>query len=212
MTAHQASSALVIDGELSDWSCAQFYVLDASSAAYPPNATAKSSAAIALMWTKDTLYFAARVTDATVAGTNATQPYENDAIELYLGGGAPMGTYGANDWHFVVDYSGFARAYQGNAGAAPPQGFASSSKKTATGYVIEISVSAAVLGMGSLAAGASIGFDVQLDDCNDVDAGRAGFVEYWLAPNQLQCDACACTTMEPYCDTYAFGKVALVAP
>jgi hypothetical protein len=212
MTAHEATTAPVVDGDLSEWSCATPFVLDPTSAGYT-SGTANSTAALALTWTTDTLYFAAKVTDGKIAGTNTSDPWHNDAVELYVGSGAEMGTYSPSDWHFIVDYNGFARAYQGSMTFSTLQGFASAAKRTASGFVVEMSVSASLLGMTSFAMGTSLGFDVQLDDCEDSAADRAGYLDYWVASGQPACPGCTnCGTMEPYCDTYAFGKVALVSP
>jgi hypothetical protein len=209
MIAHEASSAIVVDGDLSDWTCAQFFTLDGTNAA-KKSGTVASSVAIALLWTKSTLYFAANVTDPAVAGTDTNEPYKNDAIELYLGGGTPMGKFGTGDWQFVVDHKNFARAYVGTSEQAPPAGFASAAKRTSSGYAVEISVDASLLAPASLAAGASLGFDVQLDDCAMDGGDRAGYLIYWMASGASACTSC-CST-EPSCNTLSFGRVTLIAP
>jgi hypothetical protein len=179
-TAHRAVPRPTIDADLSDWSCFPFMTI--STTTNPYFGTPAASAKVSLVWESDGLYFAALVTDPTVGGTNATNPRNNDAVELYISAvNAPSGTgaYTPNDVEIAVDHLGTAVFYaQGNGtGASPaPTGFQVKTKAVTGGYAVEMFVPPEGFGATTLAASSVHLFDFQIDD--NTDGGDHGPLDY----------------------------------
>ena len=116
VVAKQVSGPIVIDGDLSDWGCPKFASLTPSNAAKvlprTSGATVTVTGEFAIRWDATSLYFAVRVTDGNVGGNNATDPYLNDAVEIYLAGDTTLtGDYTNIDHQYVVDYKNLRTDY-----------------------------------------------------------------------------------------------------
>ncbi len=101
LTSMSSSGPVTIDGDLSDWGSTSFTLLDAADAALimgpngtctPATATSQclvpngETAEFAFLRDAANLYLGVRVTVPVVGGGSATNPYTNDAIEIYLPG------------------------------------------------------------------------------------------------------------------------------
>lgn len=217
LTAHRAPGAIHLDGNLDDWKCVPFVTLTQAFAAYaktPDGGSAPIAADFAVAWDGDYLYVAARVTDATIDGTNATSPELNDSIAIYLGGDAfPTGDYSGLDHQYVVDHVNLAVDYQylsTPARTPSPPGFLSATQTTDTGFAIEARIGATAVGRNTFAAGDSLGFDFGLVAG---DGTTQRFVLLWADADESSClcvrCCCLSATPLPACDTLRFGKLTL---
>jgi hypothetical protein len=231
LLATQTPGAITVDGDLGDWGSPTFTVLQVSDAALisgptgdctasnatstclvPPGETAE----IAVLRDATNLYVGVRVTVAGVGGTNTTDPFYDDAVEVYLRGDAvATGNYTASDHQYVVDWQNLVLDYGPSPPGAPvanPPGVTTAVKVAAgnAGYVVEMKVALSQLGQSGLTAGQTLGFDVGVDHGQGTAATRS-FLVWWMATHA----APACTTPkctgcspdQPYCDTLLFGAV-----
>jgi hypothetical protein len=197
-----------IDGQLDDW-CVPFFHFDSKSAGAVVKPTT-ISADIAVVWTPGAIYLGAHVFDATHPVQDPLDPYKNDAVELYLRpNSVATGTYGATDFHFVVDHLDLARQYSGLGGpTTPPAGFTSATTQTADGYIAEMAFSSALLGQSEFSPG-PLGFDTQISDGDGTQ--QVGVLVFYETANAGcgGCAACSGAAFGPHCDTLLFGTVQL---
>ncbi len=228
--AKTAPGPITIDGDLTDWGSPGFTVLTASNAALitGPSGTCTAANAtsmclvpagettdFALLRDATSLYIAVRVTVAGVGGTNTTDPYDDDAVEIYLRGDpVATGDYTSVDQQYIVDWQNLVISYgppSAGSGQTNPPGVTSAVKLAAGhgGYVLEMQIALSEIG-GSLAAGQTLGFDLGVDHGQGTAATRS-FLAWWMAshgPPQCTTAKCTgCTPDEPYCDTLDFGLV-----
>ena len=167
-----------------------------------------------VVWEPSALYFAARVSNASIDGGNATAGiFRNDSIELYLADDVLIGHAGPNDPQLIVDHANRAESYRvGFPSAAPmaaPLGFTSAVQKKGSTIVFELRVAASVLGMANLADGAKLGFDNAVND-GDGMTQRTQLIWY-MAPTCSCTLGCCCGMArdEPYCNTQRYGSLTL---
>jgi hypothetical protein len=212
------STAPTIDGDLSDWGCGPWTLLSQENAAYARQSGQDVSAQFALRWDSAGLYFGAHVVVPTVRGDDPANPYNNDAVEIYLSGDSPLtGDYDPASHQFIVDWKNLAVDYgplyypPGKPAPNPPQ-FQWKAKTVADGWQVEVAISwPALLSGKAPASGGSIGFDLQLDDGDGTALDTQ--VLAGLAPHAAACGckACCCGKSPdfPNCDTLTFGRVTL---
>jgi hypothetical protein len=156
------------------------------------------------------------VTVPNVGGGNTTDPYTNDAIEIYLRGDTtPTGDYTSIDHQYVIDWANLVLDYgpsQTDAGQPNPPGV-TSAVTVAPGlnsYVVEVKIVLSVLGQTSLAPGQLLGIDFGVDHGQGTEATRS-FLVWWMATHAApQCSTPKCTGCspdQPYCDTLDFGVI-----
>ena len=231
LVATQAPGTISIDGELGDWGSPVSTILEASDAALisgpsgdctAANATtqclvpAGENAEIALLRDATNLYVAVRVTVTGVGGTSTTDPYLDDAVEIYLRGDAvATGNYTASDHQYIVTWQNLLVDYGPVAGDPPvanPPGVTTAVKVAAgnTGYVVEAKIALSQLGQGALTAGQTLGFDVGVDHGQGTSATRS-FLVWWMATHAAPVcttpKCTACSPNQPFCDTLLFGGV-----
>ena len=213
-----AATAPTIDGDLSDWGCGPWTELSQANAAYARQSGQDVSAQFALRWDAAGLYVAAHVVVPTVHGSDPVNPYNNDAVEIYVSGDAPLtGDYDPTSHQFIVDWKNLAVDYgsvhypPSQPTPNPPQ-FKWMAKTVADGWQVEIAIAWPALGKGKApTSGGSVGFDLQLDDGDGTALDTQVIAE--LAPHAAACGckACCCgqTPDFPNCDTLTFATVAL---
>lgn len=205
--AHAAASTPVIDGDLSDWSCAPFFHLTSANGFVEKATTITGD--FALSWTPTNLYVAIRVQNGVAPrGSDGTDPYQNDSVELYASkDDTPTGVYRTNDHHFVVDYKGLARDYIPSRTTPTAPAFVSAVKVAGTSYAVEMAISAASLGHATFSP-MKMKFDVELNQSNG--SQQVGILIYY-EPTGVACGACTCgNTPEPSCNTQLFAELELV--
>jgi hypothetical protein len=160
--------AKTIDGDLSDYGSPTAFVIDSCNAAETMG-TPRATAAVKLEWSADALYIGIDVTDANREGTDASLPYLNDGVEIYVTPNADRnGCYGATDRHFIIDHTGVASRYQSqdlDAAAEPIAADRVEVVQTAGGYRIELAIDATIFG-APLVQGQTLYFDVLVNDNN----------------------------------------------
>jgi hypothetical protein len=229
LIAPQASGPITIDGDLGDWGTPEFQLLDAGDAALimgpsgtctAANATSQclvpngETAEVAVLRDAANVYFAFRVTVAGVGGFSTTDPYTNDAVEIYLRGDpTATGNYTSVDHQYVIDWQNLVLDYgpsQTDTGQVSPPGLTSAVTVGAgmNSYVVEVKVALSALGLTSLAPGQKLGVDFGVDHGQGTEATRS-FLAWWMATHAApQCTTPKCTACspdQPYCDTLDFG-------
>ncbi|MGH7297752.1 MAG: sugar-binding protein [Polyangiaceae bacterium] len=231
LVAAQAPGAITIDGDLGDWGSPTSTILEASSAALisgpngdcnAANATPKclvpagEAAEVSLLRDATNLYVGVRVTVAGVGGTSTTDPYLDDAVEIYVSGDAvATGNYTGVDHQYVVTWQNFILDYgpsQAGPGQPNPPGVTTAVKVAAgnAGYVVEMKIALSQLGQSALSSGRTLGFDVGLDHGQGTSATRS-FLVWWMAthaaPTCTTPKCTGCNPDQPYCDTLLFGAL-----
>jgi hypothetical protein len=219
--ATQIAPPPVIDGNLTDWGCGPWIDLNDTNAATVLQNGQTISGQYAVRWDPMNVYVAAHIVVPTLMGTNAADPYENDAIEIYItGDSAPTGDYDRSshqyvvDWHDdVVDYGPLE--YPPNQADTSPKNFTSQVKVVPGGWQVEAAIGWQALVNGKApTAGATIAFDVAFDDGN----GTALLTQLMaiVAPHSISCgcQSCCCGEVSPdpdapNCDTLCFGSLTL---
>ncbi|HEY1586047.1 MAG TPA: sugar-binding protein [Polyangia bacterium] len=184
-----------VDGDLSDWGAlantvthenAQFQSMPGAWMDDPTEDDANSSAQFALRWDLTNLYVAVHVTDdvrGDHAGAPGYEPYNDDAIELYLDGLHDRTMmYGADDHQFIVTGDGTAQEYKngGAIGAIPVGDFAFKADAKGAGFAVEFRVPWSALGGVPATSGRVIGLDLLIDDDDNPKMQvLARFLTWW---------------------------------
>jgi hypothetical protein len=155
----------------------------------------------------DRLYFLFEVTD-NLLRDDSTEPYQDDAVELYLdAAGDGSGPYGEDDHWIVIRSTGYYRSY----GPAEIQ-ISGAVQITDTGYRIEVSIERSQLGAP---AGSQLGFNVGLVDDDGLGGDTlADAYGLWYAAEGPHCASCCPEADGPqaWCDTSLFGRLELEGP
>jgi len=230
VVAPETPGPITIDGDLGDWGSPAFTTLTASDAQLimgpngnctAANATSKclvpasETTEFALLRDATSLYVGVRVTVPGVGGTSTTQPFTNDAVEIYLRGDpVATGNYTNLDQQYIIDWQNLVTSYgppSTGTGQTNPPGVTSMVKVAAGngGYVVEVKIALSEVG-GSLSPGQTLGFDLGVDHGQGTAATRS-FLVWWIAMHAPpQCTTAKCTGCnpdQPYCDTLDFGLV-----
>ena len=167
VAALRAGGRPVIDGDLTEWAGLASVPLDAlghySAVTGPLPSLADLSATLRAVWTSDTLYFAAAITDDVLIGNDSIDIWQDDVIELALYIAAASRSH---QFSLCVD------------GRQADQGTLINSlvvgrRFISGGWTVEVAIPIAVLGSGALAAGQQYPFTFALWD-DDVGAGSRG--------------------------------------
>jgi hypothetical protein len=212
--------APTIDGNLSDWGCIGWTALNDKNAAYVLENGQKISGTYAVRWDPMNIYVAAHIVVPTLMGTNATEPYVNDAIELYLtGDNPPTGDYDMQSHQYVVDWHDTIVDYDYGLNPSSKTNPPHVNAKTlvvSDGWQIEAAVGWQALLMGGgpgFASGNTIALDIAFDDGDGTTLKTQ--LMAMIAPHS---SACGCTNCccgggpnpdMPNCDTLCFGSVTL---
>lgn len=179
-------------------------VLDAPSAAKVVGAPL-ASARVYLTWEAAALHVVADVTDPLLEGTDPTEPYDNDSLEIYVSSN-PLrtGDYGLTEHHYIIDHNGVAIDYS-NLSAPTPMSDVSV-VKTGAGYRVEMKVMASSAFGTTLFAGQTLYFDVLLND----GIAQATYL-VWATEPHADCPFCvSCTcNFSPAYDTLLFSPIML---
>jgi hypothetical protein len=225
----QAPGPITIDGDLTEWGNPPVTVLAASDAALIQGPTGTCTAADAtttclvpagetaealLLRDATNLYVGVRVTEPTIGGTNTTDPYYDDAVEIYLRADATAtGDYTSADHQYVVDWQNLVIDYgppSVGAGLVNPPGVKTAVKVAPSNkqYVVEMSIALGQLGLATLGSGQTLGFDFGVDHGQGTSATRS-FLVWWMAthgaPSCTTAKCTGCNPDQPYCDTLDFG-------
>ncbi|HUB10024.1 MAG TPA: sugar-binding protein [Myxococcales bacterium] len=166
-TACRAPKAFAIGGDLSAWSGVPSFLLPHTDAVVAPTSPvapasdAQLSATVQTAWDATALYVLVQVTDPTVVDfPDASYPYENDSVELYVDGtDSRLAAYDAGDYQLTVTAFGEAAAYQ-DGPSLGSAGFSYAAVRTGGGYAVEYGVPWALL-VGNDAG--TVGFDVAVN-------------------------------------------------
>jgi hypothetical protein len=208
MTAHQATIVPKIDGDLSEWACVPFFHLSAKNAYVEKSTTISGD--FALQWTSTTLYFAMRVDNAGVApkGGNATDPFLNDSVELYLAqDDAPTGAYRTHDHHYIIDYKNLLRDYDPGRVTPPAADIQAKAVVSGTKYVVEMAVSAAALGHATFTP-MKMAWDMELNQSDGTQ--QLGILVYFEPSGASTVNSTCGAVPEPSCNTHLFAQLVLV--
>jgi len=167
----QAGQAPAIDGTVdavwSDANVVQTGTLQAGSAD-------GANASVRTLWRDDTLYVLAEVTDANI-DVSSSDAFQQDSVELFVDpGNAKNGSYRPEDAQMRINVNNVHSFGNGDATAQEAR-LESATARTATGYIVEASVT--LLGHGGL--GTFHGLDFQV---NDGTAGLRTSVRSWAEP------------------------------
>ena len=167
----QADVAPTIDGTIDPvWATANTVSTDKVQSGDPNGATAK----VKTLWSGDTLYVLAQVTDPTI-DLSSSNAYEQDSVELFVDeGNQKNGGYTAGDAQMRISADNVHTFGTGDA-AVQDARLTSATARTATGYLVE----AAITLDGKGGAGTFQGLDFQV---NDGTAGARTSVHSWAEP------------------------------
>jgi hypothetical protein len=211
--ATHTTKTIVVDGKLDDWEGIAPVAFDSKTARHTLGATG-DRVSVWAAWTADTLYFACQVDDTTPpTSSESSNPYQNDACEFYVGP-APTGEFVSRDFHFVVDRQNHGQVYIPHAATAPtPNGVKNAAVDSGSRYAIEVAIPSNLV--PSLVIGATIAFDIQIDDKNPGLAhpspyGQDGILwMYWTPNSKPVPSTCDSGENEPACNTWLWGNLVL---
>ena len=131
-------------------------------------------ATVRTMWSGDTLYVLAQVSDPTL-DVSGSDPWIQDSVEIFVNpGNTKAGTYGADDAQLRINVDNLVSFGTGDE-AAQAARVTSATTRVAGGYVVEAAIGLA--GEGGL--GTVQGLDFQV---NDATAGARTAVQTWADP------------------------------
>jgi VCBS repeat-containing protein len=180
-----ASSAITVDGVASESIWSSFEGQPANRSIIGGEHISSStdlSASVRTAWDSQNLYFLIQVTDSQrFINTTNTTFWNGDGVELYLDiGNDSTGSYGANDYQFVINAAGSINLYSGSAGTTifgsgnyttfNPADFVASVVDSGSGYVLEVRLAWAALGQASPSNLTTLGLGVAIND-DDTGAG-----------------------------------------
>jgi hypothetical protein len=208
LTAPRLDSAIVLDGDLSDWPTC-FVTVDPSSAGLVRDLGAGgnfASGRFSVAADADHLYVAAEVQSVPPLGDHLPPAvYLNNAISTYFDGDGQFATatYDADAAQIVVDHANREQAFHSGSTVTVPDVASVAMTGTST-FTIEMSVAPATFGLAAFAN--PIGFDIGL-------VGGDGSVMtselVWF--QACKPPACGCSNGDaaPYCDARELGTVEL---
>lgn len=165
--ANAVAGTPVIDGEEDDvWATAPVILANTK-----PNGQTEQAAIaeVRTLWDHDYLYVYADVADSELNNTSSN-PWEQDSVEVFLSETMHRGAeYTSGDGQYRVTYEGNESFKSSGMG----EGFESSAKVVDGGYIVELMIPFRVI---EPAAGAVVGFDVQI---NDASSGSPRRLTVW---------------------------------
>ncbi len=180
-----AAPAVTVDGsaeELWDW----YPTTAIENAAWGESG---ASGAFQVIWTRDTLYVLAHVTDSTY-DVSSELFSRKDCVEVFLNeSGTLPAEYGAGDQHYRVSRKGEIKCGSGGDEA----GFRAAVSETEDGYLVEMAIPFQTI---QAAAGTVIGFDIRVNDSQG--QGNRDYMIQWSD-----------TSMQTHVDLSAIGTITL---
>ena len=170
------------------------------------------SGLFALQWDDDNLYIAGKMTDDVRAIHPASSAYyQDDCFQVYLDGDHDRaGPYNADDYDLLIRADNAAQQFILSTGVnimGLDRGMASATRNTtagAAGWNVEMKIPWALLGNSAVRNGRVIGFDLIIDDDDDLATQIRKHYLIW----QQNIDGGSCN--EPYCSTASLGDALLV--
>jgi LmbE family N-acetylglucosaminyl deacetylase len=138
--------------------------------------SADCSGTLRALWDQTALYLMVQARDELLRSDSPSEPWLDDAVEIYLDlGNQKSAGLDNDDNHIVCPWSGAAAATQ-----VPLKSGTVTFKirETDNGYDCEIAVPWAAIGSFSAGEGKKIGFDLALDDDDD-GGGRDALISWW---------------------------------
>ncbi len=212
---------MAVDGDLSDWSGVPFTSLTRATAGstkgtgtWSPDAAindADISGLFALQWDDQFLYMAGRITDDVRALHPASADYfKDDCFQIYLDGDlSRTATFGADDHALLIRADNATQRYfrANNTTLAGLDGGMLSATRNAdagaAGWTVEVAVPWALLGPAAVARGRVVGFDLIIDDDDDLAVQVREHYLIWA--QRVSVGACD----EPYCSMIGYGDAVL---
>lgn len=145
----------VVDGNLAEWQRLSQTLLNQNTASSITGllpSSADLSAGLRVAWAPDRLYFAASITDDVLVGNDSTQIWGDDVIELGI-------RAGSTTHQFTVAVDG-RQADRGS----PISSLTVMTRTVAGGWILEVAIPAAALGLTTLAANQTYPFTFGLWD------------------------------------------------
>ncbi len=164
-------TAVTIDGDLAEYTLDQ--VMDLTVDGADPNNTITWGTT----WDNDNLYIAANVVDGTILTGGSVNPWEQDAVEVYIDGNHDAdGDYDADkDVQLIIwDDAGATQVWD-NGG--PAAGVEAVYATTADGFSVEIKMPLSNIGFVP-GAGRTIGFTIGTNDADNVLGTRENQVAW----------------------------------
>ncbi len=166
-----------IDANLSDWSALTGVVLRPSSASFVSgqiNSAADASATCWSEWDALSVYVGCLATDDRIFADSGPDWWQDDTLEIVFDGLNDHLSFYFDDHKFEFQVDNQITDYGGALHPAVQAAF----RGTYAGYVVELAVPRAVLGLDSLNEGQILGFNLgQIDDDN------GGLSEGWMVWN-----------------------------
>lgn len=158
-----ASPAL--DGTVdADWLKAPECSMMSSPVAGTLGSAADLSATFRLLWDETALYVLVEVSD-DIRQDDSPELWQDDGVEVMIDiGNDKAGSIGADDFQYLID-AGAASFEERKHGAS--SGVAMAASSVTGGYVLEVSLPWATLGLAQPGAGIEIGFCLAVDDDDD---------------------------------------------
>jgi hypothetical protein len=182
------STPATIDGDLAE------YTLDQVMDLVVDGADENNTITWGTRWDNDNLYIAAQVTDGTVLSSGSSNPWEQDAIEVYIDGNHDAdGEYDTDkDVQLVIHDDGAGATQIWNNGG-PAADVEASFALTATGYNVEVKYPFSNIGFVP-GAGRTIGFTIGTNDADNAVGARENQIAW-------------CGTGTNYNNTSEFGDL-----
>ncbi len=192
VTARRAGAAVTVDGDLADWQGAEWYTVDetmnvpAGDIAPVDPQERRLQSRFAVLYDDRYLYLAAEVTDNVIVSNIAPDDleafYRTDSVEFYLDPGAQGSGTGAGLYKLAVipfDTEGKVQAVRHEDARPGPIAETSrraqvASSRTEEGYLVEVAVPLAELGVSG-EAGSELGFSHVLHNSNALDAETGAY-------------------------------------
>jgi len=139
------------------------------------------SARYKILWDDANLYVLAEVTDDVLTNDSGTTWYADDTVEVFIDGDNSRGSSydGANDFQLSVRWND-GTIIAGSNSAPAPAGAQAGIASSANGYVMEMKLPLAQIGVNPV-AGAHFGLEVQVND--DDDGGDRDTKMAWNSTN-----------------------------
>ena len=165
----QAGTALVIDGTVDAiWNTANSAAITHVSSGTISN-SADCSGTFRTLWDATNLYVLVQVTDEVGVHDSGTTGFSDDSVEVYLDANNKKATnYQTTDFHYRVDLPGGTNLVVVEVAHNSTNGVVVGRTAGVYGnYVVELKFPWSTLGQSSVAVGALLGLEVQIDDDDD---------------------------------------------
>lgn len=172
------NNGIVLDGVIDDSAWTMEYEL------FHKAGETDNTANFDILWNDNYLYLAFDVTDDDVLNTGASQPWNDDSVEIYIDGDLTKGDYNENTARFVIRYND-DQVYAYGVQNAHTEKILQKSVKTDQGYSVEVAIPWKALNVGG-EKGRVIGITTHINDkdIHDSTAKSSGKLGYTINPLQ----------------------------